>query len=440
MPATRISKRAVDEMPLPPDSKSRTYLWDDRLKGFAVMATASGVKSYLVQYRIGGRGSATRRVTIGRHGSPWTPDSARVRAGDILEEVRKKIDPFDAERARLAAEREAKRKAQEAKVASARLGFSVYANKFIEKYADVRQKPRVARETKGIIERDLKPFFKDKLITSITPADALVVVEQTQERSNSAALKVYRTLSTLFGWAASRHDIPDNPIRNLKPPYVQPSRDRVLSDDELKAIWQATEDELYPYGALVRFLMLTGQRLREAAEMTWDEVDLDSRTWTVPGTRTKNGKTNLVPLSAGALIVLEALPRDWTETAKREKRPEYVFTTNGKAPFSGFSKLKKRLDANVHVKLAESAAKTNVSPDAIELSPWRLHDLRRTLATGLQRLGVRLEVTEAVLNHVSGSRAGIVGIYQRHNWAAEKRDALNAWDQWLSSLLKEDAA
>jgi integrase len=391
------------------------------------MATANGHKSYLVQYRIGGRTGQTRRVTIGRHGSPWTADRARERAHDILEQVRKGIDPFDAQRSRLEEERAAKRRAAEMKAANQRLGFSAYADRFLEIHAYVRQKPNVARETRGIIERDLKPFFKDKFVTDITPRDALALAEHVGLRSKSAALKAYRTMSTLFGWAASRHDIPDSPIRNLKPPHVQPSRDRVLSDDELRAIWDASEVHGYPYGSLVRMLLLTGQRLREVAEMTWDEVDIDAGVWSVPGTRTKNGRTNLVPLSVAAVAVLRSIPRRWSEEAARTKRPDYVFTTTGEAPFSGFSKLKKRLDATVLSKLGESALTA--------LPPWRLHDLRRTMATGMQRLGVRLEVTEAVLNHVSGSRSGVVGIYQRHNYFPEKREALDRWSELLSEIV-----
>ncbi|MFC3711204.1 tyrosine-type recombinase/integrase [Sphingoaurantiacus capsulatus] len=435
MPAVRITKRAVDEMPLPQTGATRSYLWDDRLKGFGVMATAGGAKSYIVQYRIGGRGGQTRRVTIGGHGSPWTAERARERAHDILEDVRKGIDPFEAQRVRVEQERAAKRNAADAKVANERLNFASYADSYLSKYARVRQKPNVARETQGIIERDLKPFFKDKLISQITPADALALIDKVQERSNSAALKVYRTMSTLFGWAASRHDISDSPIRNLKPPHVQPSRDRVLSDDELRAIWDASEDHPYPYGSLVRLLALTGQRLREVANMTWDEVDLNAGTWTVPGARTKNGATNIVPLSDGAMVVLRSISRAHSEKAREQKRADFVFTTTGKSAFSGFSKLKKRFDASVHAKLVEAAKKAGGDPDAVKLKPWRLHDLRRTMATGLQRLGVRLEVTEAVLNHVSGSRSGIIGIYQRHNYLPEKRNALEKWSRLVFEIL-----
>jgi integrase len=168
---------------------------------------------------------------------------------------------------------------------------------------------------------------------------------------------------------------------------------------------------------MVRLLMLTGQRREEVAGMTWAEISEGLATWTIPGTRTKNGVPHLVPLSQpvrellqGLLSGPEALQRGHQD---RRAKLALVFPGERGTPFSGWSKAKSALDT------------------ASGVSGWWLHDLRRTLATGLQRLGVRLEVTEAVLNHLSGSRAGIVGIYQRHDWAEEKRSALDAWSAHL---------
>ena len=193
-------------------------------------------------------------------------------------------------------------------------------------------------------------------------------------------------------------------------------RDRVLSDEEAAAIWRAAGEAPLPYGAIVRLLMLTGQRREEVAGMTWAELSEDLATWTIPATRTKNGIPHLVPLSQPARELLHALPSDRpgdVQGAHQRAKLALVFPGERGTPFSGWSKAKSALDT------------------ASGVSGWWLHDLRRTLATGLQRLGVRLEVTEAVLNHLSGSRAGVVGIYQRHDWAEEKRAALDAWSAHL---------
>jgi integrase len=166
-----------------------------------------------------------------------------------------------------------------------------------------------------------------------------------------------------------------------------------------------------PLNAIVRFLILSGQRREEVAGMKWTELSDDFSTWTIPASRAKNGATHIVPLSDQAREQLRSLPQF----------NELVFP-GLRGAFNGWSKAKAALDAKSGV--------TN----------WRLHDLRRTMATGLQRLGVRLEVTEQVLNHVSGSRAGIVGVYQRHDFALEKRAALQAWGEQVIAIVEGHVA
>jgi integrase len=168
---------------------------------------------------------------------------------------------------------------------------------------------------------------------------------------------------------------------------------------------------------------LTGARRDEVADLEWREVDLDRAVWTLPAERAKNGREHSIPLCDKAIEILRSLPRI--------ERSKFVFTTSGQNPVSGFDYWKKALDRTM-AKLAEEGA----SP----IPGWVLHDLRRTVATNLQRLGVRLEVTEAVLNHIAGSRAGIVGIYQRHDYAAEKRQALDAWARRLEAIVSGETA
>jgi integrase len=169
---------------------------------------------------------------------------------------------------------------------------------------------------------------------------------------------------------------------------------------------------------MIRLLMLTGQRREEVAALNWEELDREAAEWVLPAERSKNGKAHTVPLSPAALAVLDELPNAWQKNG-------LVFTTTGRTPASGHSRAKERLDRLV-----------SALPGGDDVKPWRVHDLRRTVATGLQRLGVRFEVTEAVLNHVSGSRSGVAGVYQRHNWRDEKREALNSWATHLATVTK----
>ena len=193
-------------------------------------------------------------------------------------------------------------------------------------------------------------------------------------------------------------------------------RDRVLTDAELVLVWRAAEKIGWPFGSIFRLLILTGARREEIGALRWseilgDEIELD-------GVRTKNGEPHTSPLSTIAVELIETLPRI--------AKSEYVFTTTGASPVSGWSKAKGLLD--------EEAAKINGNR---ALPGWRLHDLRRTVATAMQRLGVNLQVVEAVLGHVSGSRTGVVGVYQRHTYNAEKKAALEAWAQHVAAIVSD---
>jgi integrase len=237
-----------------------------------------------------------------------------------------------------------------------------------------------------------------------------------------------------YHWAVKRGSVSANPFQNL-PLEPVAKRDRVLSDDELHAVWSATGG-LGSFDAIVRMLILTGQRREEVAGMTWDEIAPDLSTWTIPARRAKNNVAHVVPLSPQVQDVLRKAPRfakgatdkqaeageqDIEDEAKDDDKPDFVFPGQ-RGAFNGFSKSKADID------------------EASSVKDWRLHDLRRTMATGLQRLGVRLEVTEATLNHVSGSRAGIVGVYQKHTWADEKRAALAAWGAHVAAIVEKRAA
>jgi integrase len=198
-----------------------------------------------------------------------------------------------------------------------------------------------------------------------------------------------------------------NPATDLPKPSVESKRDRVLSDDELVAVWNACGKVGWPFGDAVRLLILTGARREEIGQLRWSEIRGD--VIALEGVRTKNGEPHTIPLSLAASKVVQAVPRI--------AGSPLAFTTNGHTSISGWSRAKSQID-----RLAKIAA-------------WRLHDLRRTVATGLQKLGVNLQTIEAILNHTSGSRSGVVGVYQRHSFDAEKRAALDAWGQHVMRLV-----
>jgi integrase len=170
--------------------------------------------------------------------------------------------------------------------------------------------------------------------------------------------------------------------------------------------------------------------------MEWREADFEAGIWRLPKERAKNKRAHEIPLPVSAVEILKTLPRVEPKRGFDGKvRPALVFSTTGATPVSGFSRAKSAIDAFIVERLREEAEARGDDPDAVAAPDWVIHDLRRTVATNLQKLGVRLEVTEAVLNHVSGSRAGIVGVYQRHEWAAEKRAALDAWARRLGGIV-----
>ena len=394
MPTARITKTVVDG--LAAGGKDR-FVWDDELRGFGLRVTGSGAKSYVLQYRMGGRGTDTRRITIGVHGSPWTPAGARDEAERLLILVRQGRD-LVSEKAEL------KRVAVE-------LAFSSYADKFLKSYGKEHWRPGTYSNADSNLRRYVTPVLKKKPLPSIRRADITGVLDGLPPGSPALPRNIYALVRKLFAWAVERGDIDRSPLEGFKGPPNVASRDRVLTDEELKLVWFGSDKLGYPFGALTRFLLATGQRREEVAAMDWKELHKSTGEWFIPAGRAKNGTAHTVPLNAPAMSILSGLA-----TGETWPKKGLIFTTTGDTAVSGFSRAKARLD--------ELIAELN---DKQAIPPWRLHDLRRTLATGLQRLGVRFEVTEAVLNHVSGSKSGIAGVYQRHDWKQEKRDALTAW-------------
>jgi integrase len=425
----RITKRTVEAVETPP-AATRAYLWDDKLKGFGVMVTPAGTRCYLVQYKLGGRAGKTRRFSIGHHGNPWTTDAARDRGAELLEMVRRGVDPMDAERDSVA-------QAAERKKVDTELGFSTFADVFLQKHVDDRAM-RSAADIHGVFRRDLKPWFQNKPIHRIDRDDIHELLDHIGDRSESAATKAHKWLRKFFNYAVdkrSRH-IKASPMHAMSSPYADGQRTRVLSDPEIKVVWAASASLPPPFRDMVRLLLLTGQRLREVAQMVWAEVDLAKGEWVIPSARTKNKHPHLVPLSAETIAILMAI------APKEKDRKGFVLTSDGKTAIGGFSKAKTALDEATSAILVKQqhAAGLPAAAEPPNLDHWVYHDLRRTLATGCQSKGVPLAHTEAILNHRSGSRGGITAIYQLYEYRTEKQAALNLWGEHVKGLMGQGPA
>jgi len=419
-----ITKRSVDATV---KAERDIFLWDagdKAVKGFGLKVTPAGTKTYLFQYRMGGRGAATRRVRIGAHGD-WTPERARAEAKRLSALVDTGQDPgID--------KQERRREAID-------LAFGPYVERFIKGY--------LATEWQGsgdlaasLLRREAIPALKLRTIKQVTRADISDLMDKMKDRP-AARRNLFAILRRMFRWAINRGDLAESPLRDMDPPPAPASRDRVLDDAEMALAWQAAVGLCYPFGPMVRLLIATGQRREEVAGLRWAELDRDTATWTLPADRAKNDQAHVVPLNEFAMIELEAIAREATGKSEADfkwPRRGLVFSTTGKTSVSGFSRAKRRLDLAM-AKIESDRAKA-AKREAEVIAAWRFHDLRRTVATGLQRLGVRFEVTEAVLNHVSGAKSGVAGVYQRHDWKEEKRAALDAWNDHLSKIAFKNAA
>ena len=406
MPNQSITLRTIQSVI--PDPHRDIYVWDPRLKGFGLRITPKGAQSFVFQYRVDG--GPARRKTIGPVGSPWTPATARKEAERLLVQVYQGIDPVEAKR-------EAKRKKET-------LNFRTYSERFVELYL----KPNW-RGTWGSAQCTINnvfiPRWGNRPVHEITRADIVKVLDEYSDRP-ARRKEIHSLLRKFFNWATDRQDIDVSQLAGMKAPKAVPSRRRVLIDEEIVALWRATENSGWPWGPFVRMLILTMQRRQEVAEMDWSEIDLNARRWTLPADRAKNDQEHVIPLTKLALAELQLLG---------PKRKGLVFTTTGTTPVSGFFKGRLVLHKDMIAYLKAKQIEEGGDPDKVEVPNWRLHDIRRTGATHLQSLRVPVEVTESVLNHISGTRAGVAGIYNRYKYDDEKRTALDAWDAKLRSLL-----
>jgi integrase len=388
---------------------TRLEVPDGKGRGLYLVIQPSGAASWALRYRADG---AARKLTLGRYPALGLA-AARKHAAEALGQIAGGKDPARAKTAARTAS-----KAETDKVERV-------VELFVERYA--KPKTRDWRETERMLIKEVAGRWRGKRLSEITRAQVNAMLDEIVDRGAPIrANRVFAQLRKMCKWAIGRGMIERSPCEGVTPPSPENKRERVLNDVEIKRVWEAAESLGKPFGPIVKLLLLTGARRDEVAGMRWSEINLGARIWTIPKERSKNGVAHEIPLSDTAMTILQSLPRVGD-------RVDFVFSTTGRTAVSGFSRMKETVDGLIADQLSKEAEARGNVPDA--MPDWILHDLRRTLATNLQKLGVRLEVTEAVLNHVSGSRAGVVGVYQRHDWAAEKRQALDAWARRLEKIV-----
>jgi integrase len=389
MPRIKLTKSVIDALPT---SKSDVVYWDAGYPGFGVKVTPKGRKVFVVLYRTGGAGSKLRKYTIGPYGRV-TLHQARVAAQKVFAA---KLEGRD-----LAAEkREAKRRVVADRVEDL-LGMFI---------AQRLSQNRSGDEISRLLRREVGRPWADRSIHEITKRDVVEVVTAIEQRGAPvAANKALKSIKTFLRWCVGRAVLDQSPAEGVPLPTKEVARDRVLDDEELARIILTARQIGGPYGGIVEFLALTGQRREEVARLQWEELDLARRIWTIPKSRTKNAKMHVVHLSEQALAAVK----------RADQRGPLVFSLLGTKPFQEFSRAKRELD------------------QLSEVTGWRLHDLRRTCVSGMARLGVAPHVADKILNHQSGTISGVAAVYQRHQFLAERRAALDQWGAHVSQLLKQ---
>jgi integrase len=375
---------------LKPPAKGQVDHFDRGFPGLALRISYGGKRAWTLFYRIGEK---QRRATLGTY-----PAMSLAEARTVWRQARADIEV-----------------GRDPNVTKQNAPSGLFADVVLEWLAKDQAENRTRAEVARTVNKELLPAWGHRQTKDIGRRDVLDVLDAIVERGSPVQAR--RTLSyihRLFKWAAGRGIVETNPVANIPKPGTEVSRKRVLIEKEpckepykeLLAVWRAAQKTGYPFGPIIRLLILTGARRDEIAELRWQEIGETGIS--LSGSRTKNGEAHEIALTPLALEILKTLPRI--------KGCDFVFSTTGQTAVSGWSRAKANLD-----KLSG-------------VSDWRIHDLRRTVATGLQRLGVRLEAVEAVLGHVSGSRAGVVGIYQRYDFEAEARAALTAWGEHVLHL------
>lgn len=388
MPSTRLTAVAVEKL-LPPES-GRREVYDAEVPGLTLRISATGVKSWSLTYRVHGH---PRRLTLGCYPGV-SLKLARERAREGRAAIQRGEDPVEDKKAEARDQR--------------LNGFASCVTDYVEKYAKPQQ--RTWKETERVLERIAVSAWGNRPVKEIRRRDVVDLLDEVGRDAPYQANQLRAHLSRMFKWLIEREVIEVSPVMGVAPRIKIVPRSRVLTDVELAALWKATGRIGGAFGAATRFLMTTGVRRDEASFLRWDELD---GAWAaMPASRMKNGRDFRAPLSATAMAIVDSIPRVC----------DYVFTTNGRSPISGWNRAKEKLDKLMSEELGEPVAE------------WRIHDLRRTLASGLARLGYRIEVIKRVLGHVAKATDVTSVVYNWHNYDAEAMEAVQKWAAHLARI------
>ena len=368
---------AVGKITISAINKLNGWLWDVAVMGFGARRQTNLVH-YYVRYRHNGQ-QVVR--SIGRHGA-LTPDTARAKAKQLLGTVAGGTDPFAQS---LSGE-----------------GFLATIDRYLERKRG-SLKPNSFIETERYLRDHAAPLHRLRLDQIDRRKVAALLGDIETSAGPSSRNRLRSALSAFFSWCLTEGLLDANPVAGTAKADEGGSRERVLTPDELKKLWRSLGED--PFSNVVRLLLLTAQRRNEIGKLAWSEVDLARRLIMLPAERVKNGRDHTVPLSAQALAILEQLPR--------RNSSDYVF---GKRGFAKWDHAKKQLDQRAGI------------------APFRLHDIRRSAATGMAELGTLPHIVEAVLNHVSGHKAGVAGTYNRAKYTDEMRSALQRWADHLDTI------
>jgi integrase len=370
-------------------------LVDGQVPGLRLRVSQQGTKSFMLLYR---HRDAKRRVRLGRFPELGLAEARRI-ANRLLAEARAGHDP---------------RPATEEKN-DALQSVADLAEDFLIKHVQRNNKSGTIEGTTRILRKDIIGPWAERCVGDVTRSDVIKLIDTlVEERSPHAASNVFRAGRTFFNWLATRHVIEASPFEGLKDPAPQTSRERVLLDEELRAIWHATTTLGSPWDSIVRLLILTGRRRAEVVEARWSEFDFDNGIWEIPAARTKGGRSSIKPITPlmGAELQRLEMHGDGLIFPSRS-------SASGRA-VSGFTKMKSRLE------------------DLSGVNDWRLHDIRRTVATNLARLGIPDSTIARILDHRLYGIPDVTGIYNRYQYVPEMREALKTWETHLEGFLTID--
>jgi integrase len=364
-----------------PPATGRLEVWDQLVPAFGLRVTSTGARSWVVALRRPG----ARHPSRIKLGEPPAMSLAAARAA-AREMMQTGAPPTAAEPDTVA--------------------------KVVEQFILRDQKPKNRRwhEVHRMLNRELAPWF-DRPITSITRRDVIELLDRTADRAPVRANRVLAHTRRLFGWALDRDIITASPVVGIRAPTREVARDRALQPDELAAVWRACDGLGWPFGPLVQLLIVTGQRRDEVAHMAWPDIDLERRLWTLPRGLTKSDRLHEVPLSDLSMEIIASLPRIGDGLLFPARKAGSV------KPVTGFARIKARID------------------EVSGVTGWRLHDCRRTAASGMAQLGHPPHVVGAILNHSPGAAQGITAVYNRYRYTDEKRAAMDAWSREIERIV-----